>query len=235
MSNKVWTTTSNRSDNLRLFGLSFPGKFDYPELYQLEKKRMKTDEEKKRWLDLQKIALEIGKPYRAGKKIDTRFIPTTLYGNSIDKDFEFPSFCRTLDGFLLINEKCANVLKKFRLGETRMYPVSFFDLDLNEPVNNHIYYFLNIAEWRNYFIPDYSKKIEKKINKNENYEQYWIYYADYADYAVAVLKEINECDLDLWHDPALTSSIFVSDELKNALDESGMGTDWLFYNCLIIN
>ena len=46
MSNKVWTTTSNRPDNLRLFGLSFPNKLDYPELYKLEKIIIKTDEEK---------------------------------------------------------------------------------------------------------------------------------------------------------------------------------------------
>lgn len=68
MSNKVWTTTSNRPDNLRLFGLSFPNKLDYPELYKLEKIIIKTDEEKKRWLDLQWISLEINEPYNACKK-----------------------------------------------------------------------------------------------------------------------------------------------------------------------
>ena len=67
MSNKVWTTTSNRSDNLRLFGLSFPNKFNYPELYLLEEKIIKTDTEKNRRLDLQRILLEINEPYNAGK------------------------------------------------------------------------------------------------------------------------------------------------------------------------
>lgn len=49
MSKKVWTTTSNRQDNLRLFGLSFPGKFDYPAFYQLEKKINLTATEEADW------------------------------------------------------------------------------------------------------------------------------------------------------------------------------------------
>ena len=39
MSNKVWTTIVMREDNLKVFGLSFPNKFDYPEFYALEKNK----------------------------------------------------------------------------------------------------------------------------------------------------------------------------------------------------
>ena len=170
------------------------------------------------------------------EKIDSSLIPTILYGHSINKNIEFPSFCRTPDGFLLINEECENLLKKFKLGETKMYPVSFFDLDLNEPVNDKTYYFLNIAEWRNYFVAEYStSRLKENNNLNENYKEYRLSHSRYEDEVIAVSDSALDCNLDLWHDPALMSSIFISDELKKAFDESGVGTDWLFYECQIID
>ena len=36
MSNTVWTTLTMREDNLRMFGLSFPNKFDYPTYKKIE-------------------------------------------------------------------------------------------------------------------------------------------------------------------------------------------------------
>lgn len=166
------------------------------------------------------------------QKIDSAIVPTIFYGNSIDKDFEFPSFCRAPDGFLLINEKCRNILKSFRLGETEMYPLSFFDLDLNEYVNDKNYYFLNIAEWRNYLIPEHStERLKENNNLNESCKEYRLSHSRYEDGAIAVSKQAENCDLDLWHDPALTSSIFISNDLKKALDEAEMGMDWNLFRC----
>lgn len=78
-----------------------------------------------------------------------------------------------------------------------------------------------------------SEKIRKKSYNNESYQVFGLYGDYYKDIAIA--EQAINCDLDLWHDPALTSSIFISDELKKALAEAGMGTDWLFYECQIID
>ncbi|MEQ1454731.1 hypothetical protein [Acinetobacter seifertii] len=235
MSKRVWTTTVMREDNLRVFELSFPGKYDYPSQYLLEKNKKFTEEQKLEWEQMMDARLEIKKQVTSFKKLDAEIIPTILYGRTITKDIDFPYFCRTLDGDILINEECANLLKKFRLGETAMYPLSFFDIDLNEPVNNETYYFLNIAEWRNYLLPEFSSKdlYDMEI-KNSNYSLYYLLESKYHDNALAVSEKATNCDLDLWHDPALASSIFVSDELKKALENAGMAQDWLFYNCQLI-
>lgn len=234
MSKKVWTTTVMREDNLRGFDLSFPGKFDYPSMYLLEKNK-KSPEEKMQWEQMTEAFLEMHKPYKAFKLIDPEIIPTVLYAHNASKQINFPSFCRTLDGDILITEECANILKQFRLGETAMYPLSFFDIDLNEPVNDKTYYLLNIAEWRHYLLPEMSSKdLYKRKIKNESYDLYDLFYPDYTDDAIATSEQAVNCDLDLWHDPALTNSIFISDELKQALDDAGMGQEWLFCSCKII-
>ena len=180
--------------------------------------------------------IEAKKQTVAFKKIDPTIIPNVLYAHNVSKQIKFPSFCRTYDGDILINEACANLLKQFRLGDTAMYPLSFFDIDLNEPVNDKTYYLLNITEWRHYLMPEMSSDaLRKRKIKNENYVLYDLYYPNYKDDAIAITEQAINCDLDLWHDPALTSSIFISDELKKALAEAGMGTDWLFYECQIID
>lgn len=235
MPHKVWVTTLNRPDNLRLFGLSFPNKLNYPELYQLEKKLVKTDEEKQRWLDLVRISSEISEPYLAAKKIDPNLIPNTLYGHSISQEFKFLYFCRTRTSFLLVNEACKNILENFKLGETEIHQVSFFDLDLNKPINHENYYFLNIAESRNYLIPEKSSDSLKETNAlNNGYKNYRLYHSEYKNGGIAINNNALNCDLDLWHDPALIGSIFVSNELKKALDDAGMAKEWLLYECQMI-
>jgi hypothetical protein len=71
-----------------------------------------------------------------------------------------PTFFRVNSG-IIISESCAKILKKFRLGETGLYPLSFFDIQLNESVNDQTYYFLNIAELRSYLRPEDCIKNEK--------------------------------------------------------------------------
>jgi hypothetical protein len=234
MSNKVWTTIVMREDNLKVFGLSFPSKFDYTSLYLLEKKEKLAEEEEESWKQMMETRLEINDRYRAFKRLDPKIVPTVLYAHNVSKQINFPSFCRTREGNILLTEECANLLKQFRLGATAMYPLSFFDLDLNEPVNDKTYYLLNIIEWRHYLIPEMSSDaLRKRKIKNENYDLYDLYYPNYKDDAIAITEQAINCDLDLWHDPALTSSIFVSDALKQALDEAQLSDAWQLFLCVL--
>ena len=79
-----------------------------------------------------------------------------------------------------------------------------------------------------------SKHLSKEANKNDGYQAYWLYYEQYKSGAIALSERAVQCDLDLWHDPALIGSIFMSNALKQALDQAGMAPDWLFYQCQLI-
>lgn len=230
MSNNVWTTTIMFDENYRVFDLSFPGIFDYAELYKI---KGDSEEEKNIRKQMRRAKIEIVDQYHLGKKIAPVNAPTILYAHGFSKTVKLPSFFRTQDGFVILTEECANVLKKFRLGGNALYPLSFFDIQLNELVNDQTFYFFNITELRSYLLPEYSSKDLDKhsYTKHEGYQLYKLYHADYADHAIALKREATECDIDLWRDPELDNSIFMSDELKKALDEAQLSDAWQLFLC----
>lgn len=232
MSNNVWTTTIMFDENYRVFGLSFPNTFDYVEFHELNRVGA-TAEEKERIAKLLDARIEVTKKYHLAEKILPENAPITLYANGFSKTVKLPSFFRTQEGFVILTEECANVLKKFRLGENTLYPLSFFDIQLNELVNDQTYYFFNIAELRSYLRPeDCIRKLRKATyTKHEGYQLFNLYEAFYADHAIAVAKEAVECDVDLWQDLELDNSIFMSDELKKALDEAQLSDAWQLFLC----
>ena len=232
MSNNVWTTTIMFDENYRVFELTFPGLFDYPEFNKLNRAEA-TAEEKEKKKEMTQKCIEIIKRYHKGERLDPANVPTILYAHGFSKTVKLPSFFRTQDGFVILTEECANVLKKFRLGGNALYPLSFFDIQLNELVNDLTYYFFNITELRSYLRPEYcTEELTKYRNTRHNgYQLFELYHADYADHAIAIKKEAVECDIDLWRDPELDNSIFMSDELKKALDEAQLSDAWQLFLC----
>jgi len=230
MSNKVWTTTIMFDENYRVFDLSFPKIFDYAELYEI---KGDSEEEKNKRKKMRQAKIEVVDQYHLSKKIEPVNAPTILYAHGFGKTVELPSFFRTQDGFVIVTEACANVLKQFRLGESVLYPLSFFDIQLNEPVNDQIYYFFNIAELRSYLRPEYcTEKMRKQSYiKHKGYQLFNLYHAYYTDYAIAITKEAIECDIDLWQDLELDDSIFMSDNLKQALDDAQLSDAWQLFLC----
>lgn len=230
MSNQVWTTTIMFDENYRVFGLSFPELFDYAEFYKL---KGDSEEDKIKIKKMRQSRIEITKRYHLSEKIAPANMPTILYAHGFSKTFKLPSFFRTQEGFVIVTESCANVLKQFRLGESVLYPLSFFDIQLNEPVNDQTYYFFNIVELRSYLRPEYcTEKMKKNRHiRHEGYQSFWLYHANYTDHAIAIAKEAVACDVDLWQDPELEYSIFMSDELKKALDDAQLSDAWQLFLC----
>lgn len=232
MSSNVWTTTIMFDENYRVFELTFSGLFDYLEFNKLNRSEASAAEKEKKNKMTQK-SIEIIKRYHKGEKLNPENAPTILYTHGFGKTVKLPSFFRTQDGFVILTEACANVLKQFRLGQSALYPLSFFDINLNEPVNDQTYYFLNIAELRSYLSPEYcTDELDKhSYTKHEGYQLYKLYHADYIDHAIAIKKEAVSCDVDLWQDPELDNSIFISDELKKALDAENLSDAWQLFLC----
>jgi hypothetical protein len=66
---------------------------------------------------MRQAKIEIVDQYHLSKKIEPVNAPTILYAHGFGKTVELPSFFRTQDGFVIVTEACANMLKQFRLGK----------------------------------------------------------------------------------------------------------------------
>lgn len=230
MFNKVWTTTLMFENNYRVFGLSFSDIFNYQEYYNLKEN---TIEEKERRAQLIDARIEVTKEYHLAKKILPENAPTILFAHGFNRTVRLPSFFRTPEGFIIVTEECANILKQFRLGNSVLYPLSFFDLTLNEPVNNQTYYFFNIAELKKFLFPEFcTEELARYRNtRHKDCQLFELYHANYTDYAIAISHKALNCDVDIWKDAELDNSIFISHKLKNALDEAQVSEAWQLFLC----
>lgn len=140
-------------------------------------------------------------------------------------------FFRITNGYLVMTEKLYNVISQFNLGKTHFSQVHIYDIETKEQLYNQPYYFINIAEKRDYLDVDNSKGLGVSMY-NPQLKQRFIGISEDDD-----IKLFNACladDIDLWHEPILDSSLFFSDRLANALLDAGFTKEQLgLIRCVI--
>ena len=137
------------------------------------------------------------------------------------------------DGYILVTKPCAEILQRFRLSDTQMTPLQLFNPKTRELVNEETYYLLNIYAWRTYFD---GKNNEIFINKNYKDNGYNIYTPPYniKNGDCVLRSSALQCDVDLWHDPSVRDSIFLSQALRDALHKAKMLKTWFLHSCKMI-
>lgn len=110
----------------------------------------------------------------------------------------------------------------------------FFDITTNECVNETEYYFINIAERHRYFLPD-----QQKIPKYKHYcaDIHFPPYSqeDFCADNYPISSKALDCPVDIWHDPAIKNSLFLSDNLAQALLQSDIDKNLLeFWECPLV-
>lgn len=81
--------------------------------------------------------------------------PNVDYNNMPNKNDIF--FIIT-NGYLIMTEKLYNIISRFNLGKTHFSQVYIYDVETKEQLSDVPYYFINIAEKRNYL--DVEKAVE---------------------------------------------------------------------------
>ena len=248
MSNKkstVWIT--NRLDitnNSYCIRLSFPEVIEYPEcedLIRKERAENLTEEERSKIEDIRNNLIDIIMKYGDFKKID--LLPDSMWSVLLDpviakgKVMNVPnpedSIFAVRDGYILVTKPCAEILQRFRLSDMQMTPLQLFNPKTRELVNEETYYLLNIYAWRTYFD---GKNNEIFINKNYKYNGYNIYTPPYdiKNGDCVLRSSALQCDVDLWHDPSVRDSIFLSQALRDALHKAKMLKTWFLHSCKMI-
>ncbi|MBE9591111.1 hypothetical protein IM753_09015 [Moraxella sp. K127] len=154
--------------------------------------------------------------------------PDINYSN-LPKENEI--FFRITNGYLIINEKLYDVISQFNLGKTHFSQVHIYNIETKEQLSDVPYYFINIAEKRDYLDVDNSKGLGVSMY-NPQWKQRFIGISEDDD-----IKLSHACladDIDLWHEPILLKSLFFSDRLANALLDSGFTKEQLgLIRCII--
>ncbi len=236
---KVWISEMIRVHTGYWFDTSFGDEYDYllsEHLKQKIKDDKATQEEIYKYNSMLDRAIQLHIDYNNFKLIDKSILPKLLYVKNIKPDIKFPCIFSIINGFYIMTEPCAEILQRFRLGKTQITPVTLWDLTLDKRANDQTYYFLNIAEWQQYFNPEASSERIRPANVPANHPHFGQYLTvdgkNDVDYAVS--EAALHADVDMWHDPSLRDSIFMSHELKQALCKAKMGTKWHFISCKLV-
>lgn len=239
---KVWFwSTSNIFLDSRMFPMNYPNAVDYREFHELEVLgHDKTEEEKKRYTDLLHKSIELGKMARTDFfPIPKENMPDMMYApNKTKKGLVLPEIFS--NGYLMSHKKFVDILQQFRLGKTQISePMRFFDLTTNDYVNDTEYYFINIAERHQCFLPE--QRVNPIFpNPGSQRNGIDIYYPPFksdelnSDNFPISIEALN-CPVDIWHDPNIRDSLFLSDRLAQALMKSGIDENLLdLWECALV-
>ncbi len=134
-------------------------------------------------------------------------------------------------GGILFNQACATILKKHRLGETILTPVQIYDLSTGNLVSDETYYFLNLYERRTYICNPQSDSMFIYIQGAKRYSTRGV---PINNEVLEVDRSALDCDIDLWYDDRLGGHFFISNDLYQALSQTGMIDKFNPHTCKLV-
>ena len=221
----VWLCNYNNYDVTETYGIkaALPDTINIMELYKLQKKKrsgMITEVEDKKYIRSLNEILEFQNKWNKGEYISEDNMPSKVFikpNEKLPKADEL--MFKIIDGYLLFNQSCYDVISQFTLGATHFSQVYIYDIETEALISETPYYFINIAETRNYLNIEDSKGIKAYAGATK-LPTHLI--REPTDDDIQLNITAQECDVDLWHDPVLDNSLFFSDELVSALLASGI-------------
>lgn len=207
-------------------GTNVPNRLDFPACRQLELRKFQLDkssseylEVKNKYKEMNAYASHISDCNHNLRKYEV--LPDSLW--VLDKDDKrylpkpHEQLFRITNGGVVLRERPANILKQFRLGQTTVTPVLIYEFETGQLWSDEVFYFLNLCEWRKFICdvqPDNGIDFSERIAFLRRFPK--------KGTKLEIAKEALECDVDLWHDPKMPSSIFMSEQLYQALVDADM-------------
>ena len=171
--------------------------------------------------------------YKENKNISSEYNPSSFYKMPEEHLVCDKSIFMVMDQLIFINEKSAEILKQYNLGNTDIIKLDPYDAVSGGRIECECsFYLLNIAETNEYCDLEKSQNIRffKPTKKMEGIPKEQI---DIVEDGFIISSNILESGLDLWADSRLKQSFFISDRLKKALDDAGIAQDWLLTRCVV--
>ncbi len=128
--------------------------------------------------------------------------------------------------YWVANEKVTEILRQFDLGEGNLYPVELFQKDKITPIEGG-YHYLNFGNVKHSFLPD-----ESPETMQMNSKKCLPFVPKDGDVAVNETAFIGP---DIWIDPELLYSFFVSGRLVQALKKAKLDKFFRLSQCRIVS
>lgn len=157
-------------------------------------------------------------------------LPNKLWTSDVNSPDPSLSVFKITGRQLVLSEQCGELFQKFNLGNSKLVKLQIYNMGTLEPDDERFFYFFDLAEWRHYIIPEKSKSCHYSGYERNGYNRH-VYHPWEGDLVLS--QEAPNCDLDIWHDPMLMNSVFLSDRLYQALYNAGMVKDWDLTQCVI--
>lgn len=242
MSNQtVWFSGVLRTAEHFYISIGYPH-IDYKRMFILENKQHNakvvdsdvvfTPEEEK---ELQELSLLSKKAWGKSPQFQgMNILPSKLWTSDVrTPDPALNAF--TITGrYLILSEQCGELFQQFNLGNSKLVKLQIYNMGTLEPDNERFFYFLDIAEWRHYLLPEKSSNACRSVGyQKHGYDAYQ--YRLYSNEKLTLSDEALNCDIDLWHDPMLWDSLFLSDRLYMELSNANIIADFDFVPCILDN
>lgn len=166
--------------------------------------------------------LNLMKNVREGENIEKKHMPTHAYllPNEEPPPANAPMF-RASSGIFLVNQSVYDVFCKHDLGQTHFSQVYIYNIVTEQKICDEPYYFINVAERRQYLDIKVSKGIRENDLLPSGFQE--LHYIDNpADGDILLNQEVLSCDVDIWYDTLLSRSLFFSNKLVQSLFEIGI-------------
>ena len=223
------------------FKLGIPATLNFPEYFSLEAKENETPLEIEQREKMADKIIEVIRLYRNHQILPAEILPHTMYA-----DFQvlyaafprenlalIPSIFAITNKYIMITEPLLNILRNFRLGSTQISPVKLREKTTHELLSEQTYYFINVCEQHGYLSPENSDPSLRMVSRGD----YSIYsppgdkeYAKKFHFS----RSAQDCPVDIWHDPLIAYSVFLSDPLYQAIHAAGLDKDISLFSCNLV-
>lgn len=176
------------------------------------------------------MALETMKLDRQGIASDPDRYPKEIWANYRDEMMERQQEIFHAGGFNIVRSDMAGVLSTFNLGKTRLHPVKLFQHDRVTPVEGE-YSVLAWGEQTDCFLPDESQGVRKKgLSPSASFWRL----SPLAKDGDLALRKSTLPDVDLAMDPRIRHTVFLSDELVQALKAQNLSKHIRMKKCRLV-
>jgi hypothetical protein len=219
------------------FQLGIPKTLDFSRFFFLDPEK---EEEKKEWDNMLDEILQVIRVYDRREALPQIILPQAMYADFKKMYARFPkenlvkipSFFRVSDKFIMITEQLAELLGNFRLGTTQISPVKLYEKSTGELLSEQTFYFINVCEKHSYLLPEKCDASLELVSRG-----------DYSLYRHPSDKEkakkycfsqcAMNCPVDIWHDPMVEDSTFLSDPLQQAIKKAGLNKGFSWFSCIL--